>query len=158
MPVSKDNAMRICIPRPVTGWILLPLLVSCSSVDATKATRMSAFRPDGSTPTKLSESELANIEEYGVVVEFRKGDEIEVRFVTSGTLAELTEEKPFKLVLQRDLYVLSTSSGMHFSADGENFLPFEQFFDGKLAIGLSVKKEDQANVLSIAVSMEVEAD
>ena len=91
MPVSKDNAMRICIPRPVTGWILLPLLVSCSSVDATKATRMSAFRPDGSTPTKLSESELANIEEYGVVVEFRKGDEIEVRFVTSGTLAELTE-------------------------------------------------------------------
>jgi hypothetical protein len=130
--------------------LVVSLVAGCSGIDVSEATRLSAFRPDGTGPAQeVTEEDAQNIQENGVVFEFQKGDILTVNVVVNGDVAELVEETPVEIRLKEKLYVYAGSEGMFFSRDGEEFHEGLKLFKGSLAINMSIKKETKKNELNV---------
>jgi hypothetical protein len=142
-------------------WIIClctAYLSACTTLDTSKATSLKAYPPDASVvhDPQLSEADLQNMEENGVIYEYSQGDVVNINIQNSSDIFETDPISPINLKIKKKLYVYSGVSGIYLSSDGKNYHRFNRFFKGSFAVNLGMKKSTRTNDLDLKFSLVVE--
>jgi hypothetical protein len=133
--------------------LALVLLCGCATTHPEKYPVIKSFHPDGSGGGVFPEPAALEGAE-GYVLSYEAGDTIELTLTLTSDVMHLDGPITRTLVLDRPIRVSVDADGMLVSIEGGPWLPPLSAFTGSIDAGLSMKREDQANLGQLTITAE----